>query len=304
MAPKLSSFFLILSFSLLPLLLRGTLADPHGNSHSPFDFLKHLQGCHKGDKTKGLKDLKKYLKQFGYLKYDHSNHGNNHANDDYFDHDLEAALKNYQHNYHLNATGDLDGTTVSKMMMPRCGVADIIKGNRKAKLRGAGQLNAVSDFSFFPGSPKWSSAQLTYAFLPNTRSDAMGPVADAFDKWASVSNFRFTQVQNAANANIVIGFGRRDHGDGHSFDGPGGTIAHAFAPKDGRFHYDAEESWAVGATPNAFDLETIALHEIGHVLGLGHSMDENAIMFPSIGAGVRKGLNEDDIRGIKTLYNL
>jgi hypothetical protein len=89
----------------------------HHKKTSPFEFLKHLQGCQKGNKTKGFHDLKKYLEQFGYLSY-------NHSNEDYFDDVLELAVKTYQLNYHLNASGTLDDKTVSKMMMPHCGVAD------------------------------------------------------------------------------------------------------------------------------------------------------------------------------------
>jgi predicted Zn-dependent protease len=81
-------------------------------------------------------------------------------------------------------------------------------------------------------------------------------------------------------------------------------FAHAFAPTNGRFHYDADERWSVGAVPNAFDLETVALHEIGHLLGLGHSSVQGAIMFPSIAPGGTKGLHKDDIDGIKVLYNV
>ncbi|KAH0984774.1 hypothetical protein GBA52_011951 [Prunus armeniaca] len=44
-----------------------------------------------------------------------------------------------------------------------------------------------------------------------------------------------------------------------------------FAPTNGRFHYDADERFSVGAVSGAYDLETVALHEIGHLLGLGHS---------------------------------
>ncbi|KAK9991760.1 hypothetical protein SO802_026745 [Lithocarpus litseifolius] len=51
---------------------------------------------------------------------------------------------------------------------------------------------------------------------------------------------------------------------GTPFDGAGGTLAHAFAPTNGRFHYDADEKWSVGAIPDSYDLETVTLHEIGH----------------------------------------
>ncbi|KAB1205326.1 Metalloendoproteinase 1 [Morella rubra] len=178
------------SLVLLPLLSCATSPESHDQKKSAFEFLKHLQGCHHGEKVKGIHDLKKYLEHFGYLSYSHSkNH--THANDDDFDELLESAVKTYQRNYHLNATGTLDAQTVSKMMMPRCGVADIIN----------------------------------------------------------------------------------------------------------------DEQWSVGARPGAFDLETVALHEIGHLLGLGHSSVEGAIMFSSISQGVTKGLHADDIQGIKALYN-
>ena len=102
---------------------------------------------------------------------------------------------------------------------------------------------------------------------------------------------------------MAISFHRRDHGDGSPFDGRGGVIAHASPPTRGRFHYDVDEPFAVGAVRGAFDLQTVALHEIGQLLGLGHSEERDAIMFASIDQGVTKGLHGDDIRGIKALYN-
>ena len=133
----------------------------------------------------------------------------------------------------------------------------------------------------------------------------MDPVARAFNQWASATSyFTFSRVQRHTIADITIGFGSGDHGDGHPFDGAGGTLAHAFAPTDGRFHYDADESWSVGVTPSAHHLETVALHEIGHILGLRHSSVRGAIMEPTIARGVAKGLHGDDIQGIRALYGI
>lgn len=125
----------------------------------------------------------------------------------------------------------------------------------------------------------------------------------AFQQWASATHFTFSEAQDEGRADLRIGFHRGDHGDGYPFDGPGSTVAHAFHPTDGRFHYDADERWAIGAVRNAMDLETVAVHEIGHLLGLGHSSVPDAIMFPTITSGVTKRLHQDDIQGIRALYN-
>ncbi|KAJ0043131.1 hypothetical protein Pint_19415 [Pistacia integerrima] len=103
---------------------------------------------------------------------------------------------------------------------------------------------------------------------------------------------------------ISIRFESGDHGDGNHFDGPGGSLAHAYPPTDGKFHYDSDENWSVGATHGAFDLETLALHEIGHLLGLHHSSIEDAIMAPTFSPGRAKGLHGDDIQGIRTFNNI
>ncbi|GKU85958.1 hypothetical protein SLEP1_g553 [Rubroshorea leprosula] len=310
----LSLFSFTLLIFLLSLLSPAVFADhsTHKNLSSPFDFLKHLQGCHKGNKIRGINDLKKYLEHFGYLSYKHAgNHS--HANDDDFDDLLESALKAYQLNYNLKATGVLNAATVSKMVMPRCGVADIINGTsrmRSTKERhyhghGSGSLHTVSHFSFFPGNPRWpaSKSHLTYAFGRRTRADAITPVERAFRTWAANTHFTFSRTQDYRNADIKVSFHRGDHGDGNPFDGPGGTLAHAFAPTDGRFHYDADEPWSVGVVQGAYHLETLALHEIGHLLGLDHSSVEGAIMFPTFAPGEAKGLHGDDIQGIRALYN-
>lgn len=319
MAPKLFQLLscICLLFLLLPLLSTAQPKKPKGTKKpSPFDFLNHFQGCHKGDKLQGLHELKQYLTKFGYLNYHYSKNNSN-PNEDDFDDFLEAALKTYQQNYHLNVTGTLDAETLSKMVMPRCGVPDIINGTSSMtaakkkghhhRRHGPKPIHTVSHYSFFQGFPRWPAGKthLTYGFASSTHPDAIPPFVSAFDRWAAATNyFTFSQTEDYVNADIKIGFGSGEHGDGNPFDGPGGTLAHAYAPTDGRFHCDADEAWSIGALPGYFDLETVALHEIGHLLGLGHSSVEDAIMYPSIADGVVKGLHGDDVEGIRVLYNV
>ncbi|GFS31055.1 hypothetical protein Acr_00g0015390 [Actinidia rufa] len=295
----------------VPLQAYAETTDLKAIKPSPFEFIKHLQGCHRGEKVKGIHQLKSYLEHFGYLDYQHSQN-QRHANDDDFDDLLESAVQTYQRNYHLKATGTLDTQTVSKMTTPRCGVPDIINGTnfmragKKRHHHSHNTLHTVSHYSFFRGYPRWPASQthLTYGFLPGTNANAISAVVRAFNKWAAQTHFTFSQTQDYRNAHMKISFHRGNHGDEDPFDGPGGTLAHAWAPTDGRFHYDADESWSVVPVPGAFDVETVALHEIGHLLGLGHSSVQNAIMYPTINPGMTKGLHGDDIQGIRALYNV
>lgn len=311
---KASSLVLtLLVLTLLSILSRAVSSE----SSSPYyEFLKKLQGSHKkGDQVQGLHKLKLYLHRFGYLEY-YNNYTNNqsHGYDDTFDELLASAIQTYQLNYNLNVTGELDAETVSEMMSSRCGVADVINGTTRmlsGRLQKLAQLseNEVSHYhSFFMEKPKWPRTKyhLTYTFLASTPDMAKVPVQRAFQRWASVSRFSFSAFEGAGTRkkpDITVSFERGFHGDGQPFDGPGAVLAHAFAPTDGRFHYDGDEQWAVGANKEGFfDLETVALHSIGHLLGLSHSSVRASVMFPNFHGGETKDLHQDDIDELKFLY--
>jgi len=62
-------------------------------------------------------------------------------------------------------------------------------------------------------------------------------------------------------------------------------------------------AWSTGCrqVSGAFDLESVYLHENGHVAGLGHSSDPSAVMYPSYQTA-RCSLAADDRAGLARLY--
>ncbi|KAI3744573.1 hypothetical protein L1987_57657 [Smallanthus sonchifolius] len=287
--------------SIPPSFLRNTTT-------SAWNSFNNLSGCHSGQKVPGISKLKTYFHYFGYI----GNTTSNFTND--FDDALESAVKTYQLNFNLNATGELDESTVKQILKPRCGVADIVNGSSTMNSGKAASMtgHTVAHYSFFPGQPRWPSwnRNLTYAFDPrNQLSDDVKRVfANAFSRWSEWTPLTFNESSNYFTADLRIGFYAGDHGDGEEFDGLLGTLAHAFAPPRGLLHLDSDETWIINdalasGSATAMDLESVAVHEIGHLLGLGHSSVEDAIMFPTIASGLRKvELARDDVEGIQELY--
>lgn len=286
---------------------------PNATSIAPWDSFTKFAGCHSGEERDGLSKLKQYFSNFGYIPNSPSNFS------DEFDDELEKALKTYQQNFNLNVTGHLDDQTLQQIIKPRCGNADIVNGTssmnsgKSSSFHTTGHFHTTAHYTFFPGTPRWPANRrdLTYGFLPtNELTDEVKAVfTSAFGKWSAVTPLTFTQTDSFNSADIKIAFYSGDHGDGEPFDGVLGTLAHAFSPTSGRFHLDKDENWVVSgdvtssALSSAVDLESVAVHEIGHLLGLGHSSVEDAIMYPTISSRTKKvDLANDDIEGIQYLY--
>lgn len=136
-------------------------------------------------------------------------------------------------------------------------------------------------------------------------SAAEQAIARAMAEWSKAAAITWTPGASAtARQTVNILFASYDHGDGYPFDGPGGVLAHTFYPAPinaeplaGDVHFDDSEHWSIGGST---DLFSVALHELGHALGLGHSDNPAAVMYPYYKATT--GLSELDIATVQTLY--
>jgi hypothetical protein len=152
------------------------------------------------------------------------------------------------------------------------------------------------------------SAQLTYwlgAMAPELNAEQVrAEIRRALGDWSAVVKIDFAAAEAARRTRgIDVFFASGEHGDGYPFDGRGKVLAHTYYPPPnaeplaGDLHLDADELWRIGVD---YDVYSVTLHELGHALGLGHSDDPNAVMYPYYRRAA--GLRPADVAAIKTLY--
>ncbi|CAG5098623.1 Oidioi.mRNA.OKI2018_I69.XSR.g15832.t1.cds [Oikopleura dioica] len=155
----------------------------------------------------------------------------------------------------------------------------------------------------------WGSHEISFFIdfkndsINMTKDDQQNAFLTAFKVWEEQTSLKFRQ---SAKKDAQI---KGAHGDDFDFDGRGHTLAHAFYPgqkgRSGQVHLDADENWSLyGYHVGETSLLMVTLHEIGHALGLGHSLDPDSVMRP-----IYKGyswanlkLGAKDIDGVEKLY--
>ncbi|XP_032869706.1 matrix metalloproteinase-21-like [Amblyraja radiata] len=128
----------------------------------------------------------------------------------------------------------------------------------------------------------------------------------AFRLWSEVTPIDFEEDlrSTASVVDITLGFGTGRHlGCSQVFDGAGQEVAHSW--QNGVIHFDDDEHFTAVNSNQGINLLRVAVHEVGHVLGLPHMYSRGSVMQANYSVeGRGTELDMADRAAIQQLYGV
>lgn len=133
---------------------------------------------------------------------------------------------------------------------------------------------------------------------PRDAKDPKGDVASALRSFTGPTGLTFQFVKDYRKADIVVSWEMSLKNTGWSATG-GFSRSYGDAVSSGNVKLNPADDWAKGFgwTPR----RTLMVHEIGHVLGLGHTQNDG-VMTQHSNPTARPDLTKDEVQGLRTIY--
>ena len=218
-----------------------------------------------------------YLEEFSYLNLKLDGPGQ-----------FGDRLMNFQKTFDLPITGELDEQTILMMNVPRCSVPDFVVEN-------------ATQYT-------WRKKDLLYYTKSRVRNinanDFDQVIDDVMNDAMANCGIRIRRTNSSRNADLVLDSGSSTR---EELGRRGGVLAWAQLPVGNNrqllMKFDLAENWTINYNAGGIYLPAVAAHEIaGHMLGLPHTNDKRALLYPMYQRQVNKLQPYYDIPQLQARY--